>query len=408
LLLSARTNRLTIFGAGALVGLGYIWRIDTGVFALATVVLYLTIDRYYTHGYARGGGLWEHLLDRRALLGLCGDGLVLLLGLASALVVVRLAFGFPTSEWFWTSLVAMPRYHRDSTGLPLPLPWRDVPLHPWQSQTNALVRLPAFFLLALGLYATTLNKAVQRRLVQDTPRSRFFLMLLLFALFGLKTVMDRSSSLHQIPQGSSLLFALAMIDGLEILHWHRRRPRVLLGTLVAAFAVLAATAAVRPALLPRMVPPLGKNLAVLRASLQPTRTPEEMLALSSDPVTGKILQGVGQVRELLEAHKVGERQLLVYHSASQIYPLLNRRLPTKYYCLGWAADPVMEDQLISELEKNRVRAFLHVNGIGRSLSCLDVPDSYRIPRVHRYIASQEDRGERFETELGTLTILADP
>lgn len=334
--------------------------------------------------------------------------MVLLLGLAAALVVVRLAFGFPTSEWFWTSLVSIPRYHRDSTGLPLPLQWKGVRIPYWHSRAIALVMLPAFFLLALGLYAVTLNKAVQRRLAQSTPRARFFLMLLLFSLFGLKTVMDRSGSMHQIPQGISSVFALVVIDGLEILHWHRRRPRVMLGILVAGFALLAAAAALRPALLPRMVPSLGKNLAVLRASLQPTRTPEEMLALSADPFTGKILQGVGQVRELLEAHKVGERQLLVYHSASQIYPLLNRRLPTKYYQLGWAADPVMEDELISELEKNRVRAFLHVNGIGGSFPDLDVPDSYRIPRVYRYIANQEVRGERFETELGTLTILADP
>jgi hypothetical protein len=68
----------------------------------------------------------------------------------------------------------------------------------------------------------------------------------------------------------------------------------------------------------------------------------------------------------------------------------------------------MEDELISELKKNRVRAFLHVNGIGGSFPDFDVPDSYRIPRVHRYIASQEARGEQFETGLGTLTILADP
>ena len=95
----------------------------------------------------------------------------------------------------------------------------------------------------------------------------------------------------------------------------------------------------------------------------------------------------------------------MYHSAAQLYPLLGRKLPTKYYCLGWAADPAMEQELIDELQRNRVRAFLHVKSIAGAMSQYDMPDSYRIPRVHRYIADKEAGGRRFETELGTLTIL---
>ena len=65
--------------------------------------------------------------------------------------------------------------------------------------------------------------------------------------------------------------------------------------------------------------------------------------------------------------------------------------------------------MIRELEQNYVRAFLHVNGIASSFPLLDnVPDSYRTPLVHRYIARKEAVGQRFETALGTLTILNNP
>ena len=43
-LLSTRSVRSTIFGVGVLIVLGYLWRIDTGVFALATVVVYLLLS----------------------------------------------------------------------------------------------------------------------------------------------------------------------------------------------------------------------------------------------------------------------------------------------------------------------------------------------------------------------------
>ena len=160
LLLSLRVDRLTIFGAGALIGLGYIWRIDTGVFALATVVLYLLIHHYYACRYALDGRLWRHLADAQAIAGLVRDGLVLLAGMGSSLLLIRLTLGFPTADWFRVTLIDLPRYHADSTGWPLPLLWNGVPLHKAQSMAIALVMLPAIFLLALGLYAFTLHKAV--------------------------------------------------------------------------------------------------------------------------------------------------------------------------------------------------------------------------------------------------------
>ena len=115
-LLSIRFARSTVFAAGVLIGLGYLWRIETGVFALATVVVYLLLKFYYTERYARDGHVWQHLLDPHAAAGFFGDGLALLLGVTCSLVLMRLTLGFPTAEWFRTTLVDFPYYHADSKG----------------------------------------------------------------------------------------------------------------------------------------------------------------------------------------------------------------------------------------------------------------------------------------------------
>ena len=91
-LLSLGTHRRALFCGGILIGLGYIWRIDSGVFCLATVFIYLCCDRYYRRGYACGeGSMADLLLNPRTFLGLCGDLSFLLLGVVCALAVVRLS-----------------------------------------------------------------------------------------------------------------------------------------------------------------------------------------------------------------------------------------------------------------------------------------------------------------------------
>ena len=81
LVLSFRTRfgRLALLGVGLLLGTGYVWRIETAVFGLATVLIYLFVDHYYARGYALDGRVWKHLLHRRKAAGLIGDGLILML-----------------------------------------------------------------------------------------------------------------------------------------------------------------------------------------------------------------------------------------------------------------------------------------------------------------------------------------
>ena len=406
-LLSIRFARSTVFAAGVLIGLGYLWRIETGVFALATVVVYLLVKVYYSERYARDDHIWQHLLDPHAAAGFFGNGLALLLGVTCSLVLTRLTLGFPTAEWFRTTLVNLPLYHVDSTGFPLPLYWKGVGFGKVSTKVIAMILMPGMLLLALGLYAITLQKAIERRLPLDTVRVRFYTLVLIYSLFSLKTLMDRSAP-GNIMAGTAMLLMLVLLDGLEFLERWFRRPLLVPSILAACLASLAIVSAFRPNLLPSFALPGSDNLAVMRASLRSTRTADEMIAPTSDSVAGDVSRGVKQVKDLLDAHGVGKKQFLVYHSASLLYPMLDCKLPTKYYCLGWAANPVMERELIGELERNRVRAFLHVNGIARSMPYYDVPDSYRIPRVHHFIAEKEAAGRRFETRLGTLIIRDDP
>ncbi len=163
-LLSTRSARITIFGAGVLIGLGYLWRIYTGVFALATVVVYLLLKVYYTERYARDGQFWKHLLDPHAAAEFFGDGVALLLGVTCSLVLLRLTLGFPTAEWFRATLVDLPYYHADSTGMPLPVYWKGVGFGVLTDKLIGMILIPGVLLLALGLYAFTLHKALERRL----------------------------------------------------------------------------------------------------------------------------------------------------------------------------------------------------------------------------------------------------
>ena len=77
--------------------------------ALVAAVAYLVLDKYYSSGYAQDGRLLPHLLDRAKLRSLAGRIGLLLLGVCLPLLVSRALLGFPTTEWFQTTLIDIPR-----------------------------------------------------------------------------------------------------------------------------------------------------------------------------------------------------------------------------------------------------------------------------------------------------------
>ena len=286
-----------------------------------------------------------------------------------SLVLLRLTLGFPTAEWFRATLVDSPYYHADSTGFPLSLYWKGVGFGEVSDKVIAMIFDAGHAASGSRSLRDYPAKALERRLPLDTVRARFYTLVLMYSLFSLKTVMDRSEQ-GNIMAGTAMLLMLVLLDGLEFLERWFRRPLLVPLILAACLTSLTLFSAFRPDLLPSFALPGSDNFAVMcSAILRSTSTPGEMIAPTSDSVAGDVSRGVEQVKDLLDAHGVGERQRLVCPVPSLLYSLLDHRLPTKYY--AWAcADPVMEQELIRELEQNHVRAFLHVNGIVRSLPLL--------------------------------------
>ena len=128
-----------------------------------------------------------------------------------------------------------------------------------------------------------------RRLDLGSFRGRFFTLLVIYVLFTLKTILDRSG-IEVIKEASWLPVMAVAINGLVILDGRVRSrfPRLplLLAGSAACFATLAFAAAWRPNLLPRFHLPGAANLAILRASLRSTATPEEMLEPTAAPELG--------------------------------------------------------------------------------------------------------------------------
>ena len=56
---------------------------------------------------------------------------------------------------------------RRLTGLPLPLYWKGVGVGEVSTKVIAMILMPGMLLLALGLYAITLQRAIERRLPLD-------------------------------------------------------------------------------------------------------------------------------------------------------------------------------------------------------------------------------------------------
>ena len=403
--LSRGAGRWGLVATGALLGFGYLWRIDAGAYALAATILFLGCDRYS----ALGGSLRDQVLNPRWAAGLLGDAAALLAGAASLLLVMRLVAGFPTVDWFRTTLIEMPRHVRDSGGFPLPLPWRgvalswdvdcarggssgcrrscssgwDVCLHPAQgSGAAAAAGDPARPVLPAP-------SALQPVQLQDDPDP------VGLAAYGVWV--------PGVPPRRLL-----------------RRPRVRPSSVPPAVGRpgdrprLPGARRVLPDVLPPGVGGLGglsRGAEPRDAARQPPLDQHSWGDDRAEPRTQWLATScVGSSRSRIYSTLTawGKSSSLSIIVPRLLYPLLDRKLPTKYYCLGWAADPVMEQELIEELERNRVRAFLHVNGIGGSMAQYDVPDSHRIPRVHNYITGKETSGRHFETPLGSLTIRDEP
>ena len=85
-------------------------------------------------------------------------------------------------------------------------------------------------------------------------RRRFYTLVLIYSLFSLKTLMDRSEP-GNIMAGTAMLLMLVLLDGLEFLERWFRRPLLVPSILAACLTSLTLFSAFRPDLLPSFALP---------------------------------------------------------------------------------------------------------------------------------------------------------
>ncbi|MDP2689071.1 MAG: hypothetical protein Q8P48_03050, partial [Deltaproteobacteria bacterium] len=119
--------------------------------------------------------------------------------------------------------------------------------------------------------------------------------------------------------------------------------------------------------------------------------------------------GICEIKKALKTFDVRDGELLVTHSASLIYPSLGYRLPTKYYCLGWAITEDMQQDLISELERSGIKAVLKVKQVRGivALTEYDIPDEVRLPVYSGWLAKNFDLENPVRTSLGDIYLRRD-
>lgn len=406
---TSSTKTTSLIASGVLLGVGHIWRIETAVFGFAAVILCLIVDRYYVEGRSIDRQTLDRLRDLSKLMQLVLNIGCVLAGVIGSLALSRLILGFPTMAWYRSTLIEMPRYHVDSTGLPFPIAWGTIPLH----TLLQLYVAPIIACLFIGAFAFGLSKLLGGRFALSLPGERFFFGLLLYGLVSLRTALDRSDNVH-LFESVFVLGLVLILDAIRAACVPPGRSGTGLETgrlfaIAGGLFVALCFAEVSDLAYPDhgtnyLGVPAASAITVFNSCMRPTRTTADFVTPSTDPDRAALKAGIDQVKAILSENHVGPKQLLVYHSAAFLYPALGYRLPTKYYELGWAATPAMEQDLIGELKRAHIRAFLHAKGF-RALYIYDVPDSFRIPSAHAYISYSEAQGQVYQTGLGVLTII---
>lgn len=364
-LLGPRTEPL----AGALFGLAYLFRLETGVYAVLAALAFLASRQLFAPGVSRGEAA------RRF-----GSSIVrLLTGVAATLLLFRLVLGWPGSAWLSYTLLDLPRYHRDSSGLPFPWPLRGAG--------------PGLPLSAVGLGLGALAFALL--LVIEAARRRTSAPLWFWAVFAAlatHSTLDRSDEGHLLQWHALPVLAVVLVGAINVrerLGWSVPRMSLVvflalgwidIGSLTVPWPsrarALLTIAELRPAFT-LLVEHFRPNPSVGRcedAFFTPTEARE-----GSNP---RFIDATCEVEGLLRAHGVTE--LVIVHSAPWYYVRFGLPVPTRYFTLARAYTPERQRALIEDLRARRPQAMLRVRGFA-GLERLDVPDAVRVPVVDAYL-----------------------
>jgi Dolichyl-phosphate-mannose-protein mannosyltransferase len=429
---TARRRRYLV--AGLCCGLAYLFRVETGVYAILAalgVIAYRELagaDRAWRRpegsGEAAGEAVGEAArpwaFDAWAAARALGAGvLAFLAGAALVLAGFRLLFGWPGGAWFAYTLGELPRYHRDAAGIPLPWPRRGLALSPGESGWAEMSL--AWLLLTLLLLVQALRAAVGHaarsgaRARSDPRRVCQLLFVALFAALSAKSGLDRSDPSHLVQWAALPLLAAGC---LAVAGWRDRRSWAAGRAALAVFVLLLA---LDPGQLYLRASPLRGPTELARAALARWRAFLEHLG--PNPPVGacrdrmftpaeagagdnrRFIDGECTVEGLLRAHGVG--RMVTADSAAWYDVRFHLRPATRYYALARAYTPARQLELIEALRGAPVQALLLPRGYG-AIRVFDVPDAVRVPVADAYLRGRREGVAPTPTPLGDLFFWNDP
>jgi hypothetical protein len=386
--------------AGACLGLGYLFRIETALYgalaALAVIVWRELAATAEPRARAAAAAV-------RALLSLAAGATLVLAG-------ARLLAGWPGAAWYEYTLRELPRFHRDAMGGVLPWPRRGISMSPYDEAWLGMAL--AGMLLVLLLLVQAVREAVVDRHRQSpgegqrTPRLLF---VAVFAAVALKSHLDRSDPSHVLQWSALPLLAtacLALAGVRERRSWGRGRSIAALVLLLAAMdfgrlglqlpatregGLIAAAARERwrgfvEHLSPN--PPVG-------GCADRTFTPAE----SRLGANHAFIADTCEVEALLRAH--GVRRLVIADSAPWYHLRFRLPWPTRTFAMARADSPPRQRELVDQLRRSRPQALLLPEGHG-AIRDFDVPDAVRVPVVDAYLRARRRGVDATPTPLGEL------
>ncbi|MEO8602801.1 MAG: hypothetical protein ABI629_09510 [bacterium] len=370
--------------AGAAAALGYVLRIDAGLYGGVAVAAVLVARQLLA-----GGTTMQRAAQALQALAAFGTG-------AAALLLASYAgLGWPDAIWYRMTLGTLPRLHSMATGRAYPWPTLDRGEPVVASALGVL--LPLVLLSSAARPFLSQWRDANRQGGHPDARLWLLIFLAVFSLGGLRTALGRSDTAHILHWTLTPLAASLMLC--TTAWWTRmaRAPRrVTLGCALLAVA-LGATIWRNPHhLAPQLLEHLRPN-APIGVCADTMFTAREAAA----PYTARFIAETCVVERLLRQH--GVQRVLFNHAAPWYQVRFDVPLLSPDYSLNRAYLPADQRHVVDELRRHGTQAMLNVRGYS-ALDRYDVHNMYSVPVLEAYLRARRDGAPVLATPLGDLVL----
>jgi hypothetical protein len=334
-------------------------------------------------------------------------------GVLSSAIFIYSVFGWPSHEWYHVVFGIFAKYLTDSTGFPFPLPLSGSQNYQFLLSRNLLRYAPdavypvitvfAMFAIACKYIYTNSKKA--------TSLDIFSLLLIIYSVLSLRSAFSRSDLPHIYWFAGiiyfiiALFFARVIVSSSLLNKWSQIIIISVFQSLNKHFFCLFnfSTGIFYNKPWHALTTISQADMSFLRdyMSKKPKQCSHDLFSTLQLEVNSHYDKDVCVTKKYLEANHIGQRQLLISHSAALLYPSLGYKLPTKYYCLGWAITEEMQKDLIAELEESNVSAVLFADKY-MSMNEYDIPDKDRLPVYYKWLDKRFDLSAPIKTPLGEI------